>query len=160
MALEVTGEGYVVDTAPPVVPESALSSLNQLLVTLPNATVLTDMMKTDALVQSYIPDSQGVWPGKPGYFKTYDIYFAAIRLLNFLQAQPVVRQSSSEGTSVAVDAPNWAGLIAYFRSMSPIMQASGSGVLSAVNIPGGPHVKRVDMRNGGDGYDDVDTDLS
>jgi len=107
-----------------------------------------------------MPDSTGLWPGEVGYVPTYDVYYAALALLGFLQAQPVVRQSSSEGTSVAVDGPSWGSLIVYYRSMSPIAQSSGNGVLNKVLIPGGPHVYRTNMRARGDGYGDVDTDVS
>lgn len=138
---------------------TAMDDLNALVNSLPNASLLTTQMKQDALDGSCIPDSLNVWPGHPGYVATYDVYFAALKLIAFLQAQPVVRQSSSEGTSVAVDAPNWAALTLYYRSMSPISQATGNGLLTAVAIPGGPHVRRVDMRGGGAQYVDVDTDL-
>jgi hypothetical protein len=140
---------------------TALDDLTALLVSLPNATLLTDQMKLDALAGSLIPDTAQVWPGNSGYVTTYDTYFAAISLIGFLRAQPVVRQSSSEGTSVSVDAPNWAGLISWYRAMSPISQATGSGVLNKVQIPDGPHVYHKNMSFGGGGrYDDVDTDLS
>lgn len=117
-------------------------------------------MKTTALGTALVPDSFGVWPGQEGYEPTYDIYFAACGLIGFLQAQPVIRQSSSEGTSVAVDAPNWAGLLAYYRSMSPISHATSQDVLGVVAIPGGSHVYHTDMTGTDGGSDDnVDTDL-
>lgn len=138
---------------------TAMDDLNALLVNLPGYGLLTPNMKQHALDGALIPDADGVWPGTaPWYVSTYDVYFAAISLIGFLQAQPVVRQSSSEGTSVAVDAPNWGGLLAWYRSMSPICQAQGSDVLTAVPIPDSPHIRRTDM-SGGDRYGDVDTDL-
>ena len=138
---------------------TALEDLDALVTSLPNASLLSVAMKQDALNGSLIPDSFGVWPGAEGYEATYDVYFAAIHLVGFLQAQPVVRQTSSEGTSVAVDAPSWAGLLDYYRSMSPIAQAAGRGVLTAVTIPGGPHVYRTNMKIGGANYGDINTDL-
>lgn len=138
---------------------TALEDLTALVANLPGASLLTDKMKTDALAGALIPDSSGVWPGQPDYVTTNDIYFAAIGLIGFLAAQPVVRQSSSEGTSVAVDAPSWDGLLAYYRSMSPICQASGASALGVIHIPDGPHVRRTDMSGRYDDYGDVDTDL-
>lgn len=138
----------------------AMEELTDLLANLPGAALLTPAMKQAALDGALVPDARNVWPGQDEYVNTYDVYFAALGLIGFLQAQPVVRQSSSEGTSVAVDAPNWAGLTAWYRSMSKIAQVGGNGVLRVVPIPEGPHVRRVDMGSGGgDGYDDVDTDL-
>lgn len=139
---------------------TTLEDLSTLLVSLPGYALLTDPMKLAALGTALVPDSSGVWPGQLGYVATYDIYYAAIGLVGFLQAQPVVRQSSSEGTSVAVDAPSWGGLLSYYRSMSLISQASGQTVLGVVAIPDSPHVYRTDM-SGRDGgyYDNVDTDL-
>jgi hypothetical protein len=137
---------------------TALDDLTALLAPLPGASSITDSMKQTALTGSQIPDSLGVWPGQAGYQTTYDIYFAATNLLGFLQAQPVVRQSSSEGTSVAVDAPDWSGVGAYYRSMSPILQATSTGPLTKVLIPDGPHVARVDMSGRWNDVN-VDTDL-
>lgn len=138
---------------------AAIDDLNSLLSGLPNYASLTTGMKNAALEGARIPDSSGVWPGEVGYVTTYDVHFAALNLIGFLMAQPVVRQTSSEGTSVAVDAPKWDVLMAYYRSMSPILAATGNTVLQSVPIPDGPHVKRMPMR-GGAGNDDVDTDLA
>lgn len=139
---------------------AALDELNSLVESLPNASLLTDAMKQRALAGAVVPDSFGVWPGDTGYESTYDVYYAAIGLIGFLQAQPVVRSSSSEGTSVSVDAPNWAGLLAWYRSMSQIAGASGSDVLSTVPIPDTKVVRRTDMSGRLNGYDNVDTDLN
>lgn len=140
---------------------AAIDDLNGLLSSLPGYDLLTDPMKQAALDQSLIPDGAGVWPTKPGYQTTYDIYWAATKLISFLQAQPVVRQTSSEGTSIAVDAPNWTGLIAYFNSMSRIAQATQGDLIVEVAIPGMERfVKRTDMSGRWDGYGDVDTDAS
>lgn len=139
---------------------TALEDITALVANLPGATLISPKQYEDALAGALVPDSTGVWPGQPGYVTTNDIYFAAIGLVGFLQAQPVVRQTSSEGTSLAVDAPNWGGLLAYYRSMSRILQASGDTTLGVIQIPGGPHVYRTDMSGWGDSsYDDVDTDL-
>lgn len=139
---------------------TAMEDLNALVANLPNASLLSPKMMEDALAGALIPDLNNVWPGNPGYITTNDVYFAALGLIAFLQAQPVVRQTSSEGTSVAVDAPNWGALAAYYRSMSPISQASGNGVLTRVTIPDVPHVRKVDMHSGGVRYDNVDTDIN
>lgn len=139
---------------------SALEDLTALVVNLPNASLLNDSMKNGALANALIPDALGVWPGQPGYTATYDVYWAAIGIISFLQAQPVVRQSSSEGTSVSVDAPNWAGLIAWYRSMSLVAGATKETVLGTVAIPSTHHVYRTDMTGRFDGNDNVDTDLA
>lgn len=139
---------------------AAIDDLNELLQPLPGYAILTDSMKNAALAISLVPDAAGVWPGQPGYVNTYDVYWAAISLVGYLQAQPVVRQSSSEGTSVSVDAPNWAGIISFYKSQSAIMQATGNSVLTVVPIPGGPHVVPTDMSGRCDDYGDVDTDFA
>ena len=138
---------------------STMDDLNSLLINLPGYGLLTNEIKQRALDGALIPDSAGVWPGEDDYVLTYDVYYAAISLVGFLQAQPVVRQSSSEGTSVAVDAPNWAGLVQWYQSMSPICQAQSTGLLNKVLIPDGPHVLRTDMTGRFDDNDNVDTDL-
>lgn len=137
-----------------------MDELDALLMNLPGYGLLTVTMKENALNGARIPDSFGIWPGQEGYEPTYDVYFAAINLLGFLMAQPVVRQTSSEGTSVAVDAPNWGALAAYYRSQSIICNVQGNGVLSRVTIPDVPHVRRTDMQYGGDDNADVDTDVA
>lgn len=146
---------------PPNPPEGnpALEELNELLQTLPGFATLTETMKSRALDGAVVPDDSGVWPGETGYVATYDVYFAAMTLLEFLKARPLVRSSSSEGTSVSVDAPDWNGLMAYYRSLSRIAQAAGSTILQRVDIPEGPHVVPTDMSGRWNGYDDVDTDL-
>jgi hypothetical protein len=139
---------------------AAIDDLNELLQGLPGYALLTDNMKQAALAGSLIPDSNGVWPGQPGYQPTYDIYFAAVNLCTFLQAQPVIRSSSSEGSSVSVDAPNWDALLNYYRSQSPICAATGSTILQKISIPDGPHVVHVPMEVPSEVYGDVDTDVS
>lgn len=136
-----------------------MDELNALLENLPGYSSITAVMKQAALDGARVPDSFGVWPGEEGYEPTYDVYFAAINLVGFLQAQPVVRQSSSEGTSVAVDAPNWQALLNYFRSQSPIVGLNGNQVLQRVNIPDPPHVVKLDMNSKDAYYGDFDTDL-
>jgi hypothetical protein len=137
---------------------AAIDELNSLLAPLPGYALLTDGMKNNALAGALVPDSFGVWPGEEGYEATYDVYWAAINLIGYLRAQPVVRQTSSEGTSVAVDAPDWNSLLMYFRSVSRIVAATGGSILTLVEIPDVPHVKRVPMNYGGDQHADVDTD--
>lgn len=138
---------------------TAIDELNSLLSNLPNYALITPEMKDRALTGAQIPDVNSVWPGEALYIPTYDPYWAALSLLGFLQAQPVVRQSSSEGTSVAVDAPNWRALGEYYKSMSTVAQASGNGILQKVLIPEGYHVHRTDMSGRWGHNDDVDTDL-
>ncbi|AVJ49757.1 hypothetical protein PBI_LUCKY3_9 [Microbacterium phage Lucky3] len=138
---------------------AAMEDLEALLQNLPGYSLITVSMKQAALDGALVPDSFLIWPGEEGYEVTYDVYFAALSLLGFLQAQPVIRQSSSEGTSVAVDAPNWGALTSYYRSQSRIVQASGNTVLTRVAIPEGPHVRKTDMSGRGTHYGDVDTDL-
>lgn len=138
---------------------TALEDLTALVANLPGASLLTDQMKNDALAGSLVPDSFGVWPNQPGYEATYDVYWAAVGLVGFLAAQPVVRQSSSEGTSIAVDAPSWGGLVAYYRSMSRIALATAGSVLGVIPIPYTTHIRHVDMNERGSDDDNVDTDL-
>ena len=137
---------------------AAIDDLNGLLANLPGFALLTDAMKQRALDTAVVPDGLGVWPGQEGYQPTYDVYWAAISLIGFLQAQPVVRQAGSEGTSIAVDAPSWAGLINFYRSQSAIASANAQPFFSLVPIPDVPHVKKIDMSYGGDDNGDVDTD--
>ena len=136
------------------------SKLNELLSPLPGYEMLTDSMKTIAMESAQIPDGDGVWPGQPEYVPTYDIYFAALKLLPFLQAQPVVTSAGSEGTSVSVKPADWDAIIAFYRGSSPIIQATGNDVLRAVPIPDPPHVRKVNMQDRGGYYGDVDTDLN
>ena len=135
-----------------------MDELNDLLSGLPGYTSLTTSMKQRALDGSLVPDSAGVWPGSIGYQTTYDVYFAALRLLGVLRGQPFVKQSSSEGTSVTVDAPDWGAVAAYFRDFSTIVGAQGATVIQQVPINTVPHVTPVDM-GGGDSYGDIDSDL-
>lgn len=136
-----------------------MDELNALLENLPGYSSITVAMKQAALDGARVPDSFGIWPGEEGYEPTYDVYFAAINLVGFLQAQPVVRQSSSEGTSVAIDAPNWQALLNYFRSQSPIVGLNGNQVIQRVNIPDPPHVVKLNMNSKDAYYGDFDTDL-
>lgn len=143
---------------------TAKDDLKALLANLPGAALITERQYDDALSGARVPDGLGVWPGAVGYQDTFDIYWAAISLVGFLAAQPFVKQSSSEGTSVSVEAPSWAGLLAYYRTQSSVAQATARPVLGTIPIPATPHVARVDMsdsdwlgRRGSIG--DIDTDL-
>lgn len=136
-----------------------MEELTALLAGLPGADLVTPAMKTVALQHSRIPDDEGRWPGQDGYVDTYDVYYAALSLLGFMQARPAVTSASSESTSVSTTPADWSALAAFYRSMSRICQAMGSDVLNLVDIPQGPHVKRTDMSGRFDGYGDVDTDL-
>jgi len=140
---------------------TAIDDLNELLAPLPGYAVLTPTMKQNALNMALIPDAAGVWPGNPDYVTTYDVYWAAISLSGYMMAQPFVKQAASEGTSTTVDAPNWSGILAYFRSQSVIAQATeATPILTELVIPGLPHVIATDMSGRWDGYGDVDTDLA
>ena len=137
-----------------------MDELNALLQNLPGYALLTETQKQGALNGARVPDSFGIWPGEEGYEVTYDAYFAALTLIGFLMAQPIVRSTSSEGTSISVDAPDWRALASYYRSQSIICNATGNGVLQRVKIPDVPHVRPTHMEGVFYGYGDVDTDLS
>lgn len=134
-----------------------LTKLNELMQSLPGYALLSDTMKTSAMETALIPDSNGVWPQQPGYVDTYDIYFAAVSLLPFLAAQPVVTSASSEGTSVSAKPLSWADLRKFYQGLSPIL--SGNSILTLVPIPDVPHIRRVPMNDRGGYFGDVDTDL-
>lgn len=136
-----------------------MSTLDDLLSSLPGYSLITEDMKIAALEGARIPDSFGVWPGEEGYEPTYDTFFAALNLLGFLKAQQVVTSTSSERTSVSVSKPEWDSLATYFRTMSPIVRASGGSVLTYVPIPDVPHVVPTNMSGRGTHYGDIDTDL-
>lgn len=136
-----------------------MDELNKLLEGLAGYAMLTPAMKQAALNRSLIPDTFGVWPGRPGYLPTYDIYFAALMVIPLLAAQPVVTSASSEGTSASVRATDWGQLAASYRGLSTIVQATGNGVLNILPIPDVPHVRRVPMNDRGGYYGDVDTDI-
>lgn len=141
-------------------PEGVLvDELNALLASLPNASLITVTMRQKALDAARIPDAGGRYPGTEGYTPTYDPYYAALTLLGFLQAQPVVVSAGSEGTSVNVQPPDWGALATYYRSLSVVVAASSSGPLSVALIPDTPHVVRTDMRGRGHSYGDVNTDI-
>jgi hypothetical protein len=63
-----------------------MDELNALLANLPGYASLTETQKQNALDGARIPDSFGIWPGEAGYEVTYDVYYAALTLLGFLQA--------------------------------------------------------------------------
>lgn len=136
-----------------------MDELNALLSNLPGYDLITSAMKLRALESARVPDSEGRWPNESGYVPSYDVYFAALSLVSFLKAQPVLRSSSSEGTSVSVDAPDWAALVTYYRTQSPIIGTQGNSVLQEVAIPGRPHVYKTDMSGRGGYYGDIDTDV-
>lgn len=129
-----------------------METLNSLLDSLPNSALVSDKMRLDALEASIIPDSEGRLPGSEDYAPTYDPYYAAYRLIPFLQAQSVVTATSSEGTSVTATPPDWSGLIAYYRSMSHILGLQDD-VIHVIPIPDDSHVKRTDMSGGYYGND-------
>lgn len=135
-----------------------METLNSLLSSLPNSELISEQMRKDALEASVIPDADGRLPGSDDYVATYDAYYAAYRLIPFLQAQSVVTATSSEGTSVSATPPNWGALIAYYHSMSHILSLNYSD-FTVLNLPSAPYVKRNDMSGRDAHYGDVDTDL-
>lgn len=135
------------------------TKLNELLATLPGYALLTTSMKTVALQASLIPDSEGRWPGDTDYEATYDIYFAALSLLPFLQAQPVVTSAGSEGTSISVKPMDWEAIRVFYRGQSVIVSGQ-QHVITSVAIPDVPHVKRVPMNDRGGYFGDIDTDVN
>lgn len=134
-----------------------MEELETLLVGLPGYSNLSAGQKQAALNGSLIPDADGHWPAHQDYTPTYDVYFAAYSLVGFLRAFPFVTSASSEGTSVAVQAPDWDRLLSYYRGQSIIM--SGSDVIQVVNLPGDSHVYPTDMSGRYSSYGDTDTDL-
>lgn len=137
-----------------------MSELDDILTGLPGAELISAAQKKSVLDRSVIPDSNGAWPGDSGYETTVDYYFAAYILVGWLKAQPVVTNVNSEGTGVTVQAPDWHSLLQYYMSMSPILQTQGNGVLGFVEIPDGPHVVKTNMKDKGQDYGDIDTDVS
>ena len=133
------------------------TALNNIISSLAGYDLLTDDMKTSALESARIPDESGRWPQDTGYVPTYDVYFAALSLLPFLQAQPAVTSAGSEGTTVSATPTDWAALRTFYRSHSLIASGS-SAVLQILPIPDVPHVRKVPMNDRGGYYGDVDTD--
>ena len=135
-------------------------TLDDLLSGIPGYGDVTSAMKDAVLANSLMPDSFDIWPGEDGYEPTYDVYFAAMNLLSFLQSKPVITSSSSEGTSVSVTPTDWGSLKAYFSSMSPIAKSIGGSTLSVITIPGESHVERTNMSEDSYDYGDADTDIN
>lgn len=106
-------------------------------------------LKAHALEGSLIPDKNGVWPSKVGYIPTYDHYYAAMNLVNYLRAQPQVTTAGSEGTNVTVSPTNWDSLLIWLKSKSSIVLVSGDSVITPVSIPLGPHVVKRNMQGSG-----------
>lgn len=134
------------------------TELNKLLITLPGYALLNDAMKTAAMTGALIPDEQGRWPADPDYVARYDLYYAAVSLIPFLQAQPLVTSASSEGTSVSATAFDWNAIRQFYLGLSLIASSAGD-VLRAIPIPDQPHVYRVPMHTIGGYHGDVDTDI-
>ena len=134
-----------------------MDALEQLLEGLPNADKISSEQKMAVLNQSLIPDITGTYPGNPGYVATYDTYYAAYLLLAFLEAQPMVTSASSEGTSVTSTPPDWSALRGFYKSMSPVLSATGD-VLQVIPIPYVPYTTRTDMSGRNDHYGDVNTE--
>ena len=154
MAVEINPDGVIVN-----IDIVAVDSLDELLSSLPGFDSLTTAMKSSALAGALIPDAWGMWPGEQGYVATYDNYFAAFNLIAFLQAQPVVTNTNSEGTGVTVTVPDWSAIKRYYLSQSPIINATGQDVLTRVVIPDVPQVVPTDMSGRGSHYGDINTDI-
>ena len=135
-----------------------MGELEALLAGVPGYSSLTVAMKTAALQGARIPDSEGRYPGEEDYVDTYDVYFAALNLLGYLQAQPFISQVSSEGTSTTVQPPDWSALTRYYQSQSPIMRLQGD-TLQVVQLPYDDYIRRTDMSGRSGRFGDVDTDL-
>lgn len=135
------------------------TKLNELLQALPGYTLISDTMRESAMGSALVPDSEGRWPGSSGYEETYDLFFAALALVPFLQAQPAVTSAGSEGTSVTATAFDWQALIRFYRLQSQIYLGAGQTILQVLPIPDPPHVVRVPMNDRGGYYGDVDTDI-
>jgi hypothetical protein len=132
--------------------------LEDLIGNLPGADQITEAMRTDLLIGALVPDTEGMWPGMPGYSPTYDMYFAAARACRFLAGLPLVTTASSEGTAATLQPPAWQALIRYYEGMSTICAASAT-LLSVVPIPDPPHVVPTDMSGRGSSGD-IDTDMA
>ena len=96
---------------------------------------LNDLDLQAALDSALVPDSNGVWPGQPGYQPTYDLYWAAAETSTLramraaMSATQTVTKVTSEGSTFEVEqsAPDWAALGRRWRAMSQIGREIGLG---------------------------------
>lgn len=113
-------------------------TLDQILQSIPYGDKITEDQKAHALSKSLIPDSNGVWPGHAGYVNTYDVFYAALSLVDLLEAQPAVTQASSEGTSVSTTAVDWSKIRKWLASGSSI--AGNQPAFTVIPLPYDPGV--------------------
>lgn len=126
-----------------------MTELDKLIDGLPNADRISKEARQQMLDASLIPDADGRRPGEANYVTTYDVAYAAWRLVDMLQGFPVTTSAGSEGTSVTMTAPNWAALKTSFAAMSPILKCQ-LDVIRIVALPPDPYIKRVPMFGGND----------
>ena len=96
---------------------------------------LNDLDLQAALDSALVPDSNGVWPGQPGYQPTSDLYWAAAETSTLramrasMSATQTVTKVTSEGSTFEVEqsAPDWAALGRRWRAMSQIGREIGLG---------------------------------
>lgn len=137
---------------------NSLEQLKKLMWNLPGRGLIDELQYQLALDHALIPDSEGRWPGQPGYVPTHDVAFAAYQLVGFLAAQPQVTNGQSEGTSVTTTPPDWQALLRYLAGLSIIL--GHQDVLRMIPLPPDRYLRRTDMSGRGDyNYGDVDTDI-
>lgn len=133
-----------------------MEELNSILASLPGGANTPDDLKYKALQQSRVPDDDGRLPGSVGYVDTYDVYFAAYMLVDFLSAQPNVTSAGSEGTSITTSAPDWEAVRRVFSSMSEVMSIQPH--LGFISYDNPPIIVPSNMTGRGN-YGDVNTDI-
>lgn len=133
-----------------------MEELNTILASLSGGANTPDSIKYQALQRSLVPDDEGRLPGSAGYVDTYDVYFAAYLLVDFLSAQPNVTSAGSEGTSISTTAPDWDAARRMFSSMSLIMGMQPH--LGFILYDNPPIIVPTDMTGRGV-YGDINTDL-
>ena len=133
-----------------------MEELNTILASLSGGETVPEVVKDKALQQSLVPDTEGRLPGSDGYVDTYDAYFAAYILVDFLSAQPKVTSAGSEGTSVTATAPDWDAARRMLASMSVIMGMQPH--LGFILYDNPPSIVPTDMTGRGV-YGDINTDL-
>lgn len=133
-----------------------MEELNTILSSLSGGETVPEAVKVKALQQSLVPDTEGRLPGSADYVDTYDAYFAAYILVDFLSAQPRVTSAGSEGTSISTAAPDWDAARRMLASMSVIMGMQPH--LGFILYDSPPIIVPTDMTGRGV-YGDINTDL-
>lgn len=113
-------------------------TLDQILQSIPHGDKITEDQKAHALSQSLVPDANGVWPSHEGYIATYDVFYAALSLVDLMEAQPAVTQASSEGTSVSTTAVDWSKIRKWLASGSVV--AGNQLAFTVIPLPYDPGV--------------------